>query len=70
MADLIKEPPHYAENKIEPIDYIISNGLNFYEGNVIKYITRWRKKGGVEDLKKAKQYIDFIIQKEVKDVGA
>jgi hypothetical protein len=70
MADLIKEPPHYAENKIEPIDYIISNGLNFCEGNVIKYITRWRKKGGVEDLKKAKQYIDFIIQKEVKDVGA
>ena len=70
MADLIKEPPHYAENKIEPIDYIISNGLNFCEGNVIKYITRWRKKGGVEDLKKAKQYIDFMIQKEVKDVGA
>ena len=34
MADLIKEPPHYAENKIEPIDYIISNGLNFCEGNV------------------------------------
>ena len=64
MADLIKEPPHYAENKIEPIDYIISNGLNFCEGNVIKYITRWRKKGGVEDLKKAKQYIDFMIEKE------
>lgn len=70
MADLIKEPPHYAENKIEPIDYIISNGLNFCEGNVVKYITRWRKKGGVEDLKKAKQYIDFMIEKEVKDVGA
>ena len=68
MADLIKEPPHYAENKIEPIDYIISNGLNFCEGNVVKYITRWRKKGGVEDLKKAKQYINFIIEKELKNV--
>lgn len=69
MADLIKEPPHYAQNKIEPIDYIIANNLNFCEGNVIKYITRWRKKNGVEDLKKAKQYINFIIEKELKDVG-
>lgn len=68
MADLIKEPPHYAKNKIEPIDYIIANNLNFCEGNVVKYITRWRKKGGVEDLKKAKQYINFIIEKELKDV--
>jgi len=68
MADLIKQPPHYTQNKIEPIDYIISNNLNFCEGNVIKYITRWRKKGGVEDLKKAKQYINFIIEKELKNV--
>lgn len=61
---MIKEPPHYANNKIQPIDYIVSNNLTYCEGNVVKYITRWRGKGGIEDLKKAKQYIDFIIEKE------
>ena len=54
---------HYKNKKIEPIDYIMSNDLNFCEGNVIKYITRYKEKGGIEDLKKAKQYIDFIIAK-------
>ena len=63
MEDLIKEPPHYANNKIEPIDYIISNKLDFCEGNVVKYITRWRKKGGIEDLKKCKQYVQSILDK-------
>jgi len=62
--DNIKNPPHYANNKIEPIDYIIANGLTYCEGNVVKYISRWRRKGGMEDLKKAKQYIDFIKEKE------
>lgn len=64
MADMIQNPPHYANNEIEPIDYIIANKLTYCEGNVVKYITRWRGKGGIEDLKKAKQYIDFIIEKE------
>ena len=62
--DNIKNPPHYANHKIEPIDYIIANGLTYCEGNVVKYISRWRRKGGMEDLKKAKQYIDFMIEKE------
>jgi len=64
MADLIKSPPHYNQGNIEPIDYIVANKLTYCEGNVVKYISRWRHKGGVEDLKKAKQYIDFIIDKE------
>ena len=64
--DNIKNPPHYANHKIEPIDYIIANGLTYCEGNVVKYISRWRRKGGMEDLKKAKQYIDFIINKQLK----
>lgn len=65
MTDNIKQPPHYIANKIEPIDFIIANKLNFCEGNVVKYISRWRRKNGIEDLKKAKQYIDFLIEKEV-----
>lgn len=46
---------------IEPIDYIMKNKLGFCEGNVIKYVTRHKSKNGVEDLKKAKHYIDFLI---------
>ena len=65
MTDKIKQPVHYIMNKIEPIDFIIANKLNFCEGNVIKYISRYKRKNGIEDLKKAKQYIDFLIKKEV-----
>jgi len=56
---------HYKDRVIQPIDYIVKNNLDFLEGNVVKYITRWREKGGIEDLKKARQYIDFLIKKEV-----
>ena len=62
--DPVKRPAHYNQGGIEPIDYIVANKLTYCEGNVVKYISRWRHKGGVEDLKKAKQYIDFIIDKE------
>lgn len=55
---------HY-QSSIQPIDYIKANSLGFFEGNAIKYITRWRKKGGVEDLRKARHYIDMLIQQEV-----
>ena len=66
MADLIKEPPHYTQHKIEPIDFIIANKLDFCTWNVIKYLLRHTKKNGVQDLLKAKQYIDFIINKQLK----
>ena len=42
-------------------DYAYSQGLDFFEGNVIKYVTRWRHKNGIEDLYKAKQYLDRLI---------
>lgn len=53
-------PTHY-HFKIEPIKFIMDNTLGFCEGNVIKYICRYKQKNGIEDLKKAKQYIDFLI---------
>lgn len=52
---------HYDTLKIEPIDYIEANSLDFHEGNIIKYVTRWKTKNGLEDLKKAKWYIDRLI---------
>ena len=53
---------HYSDLAIEPIDFITANNLGFCEGNVIKYISRWKAKNGVEDLKKARWYIDFLIE--------
>ncbi len=55
---------HYKGRAIQPIDYILANELDFCEGNVVKYVTRWRFKNGVEDLKKARQYLDFMIEEE------
>jgi hypothetical protein len=61
MNDKIQSPIHYKKT-IQPIDYIIANNLNFCEGNVIKYITRYKEKGGIDDLLKARQYIDYLIK--------
>ena len=61
---MIKEPPHYTQHEIEPIDFIVKNKLDFCQGNVVKYVCRYNLKGGLDDLLKAKQYIDFIIEKD------
>jgi len=55
---------HYKGKAIEPWDYVAANGLGFFEGNAIKYLTRWRDKGGIEDLKKAQHYIQKLIEIE------
>ena len=52
---------HYDRMKIQPITFIVDNDIPFIEGNIIKYVCRWRDKGGVEDLKKAKHYLDILI---------
>lgn len=55
---------HYKNLVIQPIEYIHKNNIPYMEGNIIKYVTRWRDKGGVKDLEKAKHYIDMLIQLE------
>ena len=55
---------HYKNLKIQPIEYIMANNLNYCQGNAIKYLTRYKDKNGLEDLKKAKHYIDILIQLE------
>jgi|TARA_R100000951_G_scaffold65230_5_gene55056 hypothetical protein len=55
---------HYKDFEIQPIEFIHQNNLGFIEGNVIKYITRWRYKNGIEDLKKVKHYVDLLIELE------
>lgn len=55
---------HYKQCAIQPVEYIHANGLGYFEGNVLKYITRWRDKGGIADLEKAKHYIELLIELE------
>lgn len=60
--DAVKNPPHYSQYEIQPIEYIMRNKLGYCEGNVVKYISRYNLKAGVEDLKKAREYIDILIR--------
>ena len=58
------DPDHYSNLPMEPWDFIQQNKLDFFEGNVVKYICRWKNKGGVTDLRKAITYIEKIIEGE------
>ena len=60
---------HYKDMVIQPVEYVHANGLGYFEGNVIKYVSRWRKKGGLSDLEKAKHYIQLLIELESGHVG-
>ena len=55
---------HYQGKPYQPWDIIDTWELNYYEGNVLKYLLRWRYKNGLEDLKKAKHYLEYLIEKE------
>lgn len=57
---------HYAAKTIQPWDFIAANGLGYFEGNVVKYLSRWRDKGGVQDLHKAAHYLQKLIEIEEK----
>lgn len=56
---------HYEDMAIQPWEIIERNGLDFWEGNVLKYLLRHRAKNGVEDLLKAKDYLNHLIDLEV-----
>ena len=71
VADMVNHPSHYA-GQIEVIDYIrdklTPEGFTDYCcGNVLKYISRWRKKDGIQDLKKAKVYLEWMIDAAEKE---
>jgi hypothetical protein len=57
---------HYKKLKIQPVEYAHANGLGFYEGSVVKYVTRWKDKDGLKDLLKARHFIDLLIELEEK----
>jgi hypothetical protein len=53
---------HYKSKAVQPWDYIVANNLGYLEGNIIKYVSRWKDKGGVDDLRKARHYLDKLIE--------
>lgn len=55
---------HYKDLPIQPVEYIYANAIGYFEGNVIKYVSRWRNKNGIADLEKAKHYIELLIELE------
>ena len=58
-----ERPPQHYNVGVEPVKYITSHGLGFLEGNIIKYVTRYKLKGNpVEDLHKARVYIDLLLK--------
>lgn len=56
---------HYKEMSIQPWTYVHANNLGYFEGSAIKYITRWRSKGGISDIQKAIHFLEKLIELEV-----
>ena len=71
MEDMVNHPPHYNQHGVECIDAIkATTGDNFKDylkGNIMKYLWRYRYKNGVEDLKKAKWYLEKMIEEKSND---
>ena len=55
---------HYKDMRIQPVEFIHKNKIGFCEGAAIKYLCRWRSKGGLNDLRKARHFIDMLIEME------
>jgi hypothetical protein len=66
MSDNVNKPKHYTQGKIEVMDFIVDQKMNFLEGNIIKYVSRYKFKNGLEDLKKAAFYLDRLIKEAEK----
>ena len=58
-------PSYYQKGSIEVTDYITSNEMSFVEGNIIKYVTRYKEKSGIQDLRKARWYLDKLIETQM-----
>ena len=63
----VEKQAHYTQHKIQPMEYIGMNRLGFLEGNIIKYVSRYNLKNGVQDLLKARHYLDKLIERETKN---
>lgn len=55
---------HYKDMKIQPVEFIVQNNIGYIEGNIIKYVCRYKNKNGIQDLEKAKHYLEMLIEYE------
>lgn len=63
-TDHKNDPAHYTGCTIEPIEFVLANNLGPCEANVVKYVTRWKQKDGIKDLRKAIRYLELLIEHE------
>ncbi len=64
--EMVFHPEHYNKG-IEVIDFILDQKFSYIEGNVVKYISRYKKKNGLEDLKKAQWYLNRVIEEYINE---
>lgn len=64
VLDIQHGGSHYKDKKIQPIEYITANNLDFCQGNIVKYVTRHKDKNGAEDVRKIIHYAQFILKFE------
>ena len=60
-------PAHYKQGEIEVIDFILDQNMDYLTANVQKYISRWRFKDGIDDLRKARWFLDKLIEQQMKN---
>ncbi len=60
-------PQHYRQGEIEVIDFILDQKMDYLTASVQKYIARWRFKEGIEDLRKARWFLDKLIEQQVEN---
>jgi hypothetical protein len=68
MNDEVNSPAHYMQGSMEVIEAIEGMNLNYHQGNVIKYVSRYNMKGGIQDLQKARWYLDRLILLEERKI--
>lgn len=59
---------HYQTQAIQPWDFIVANNLGFLDGNIVKYVARFKHKDGIQDLEKARHYLDKLIEVEMREL--
>jgi len=67
IHDPVNSPAHYTRGKMEVITAIEGLGLDYHQGNILKYISRYKHKNGVEDLRKARWYVERLLMIELEE---
>lgn len=62
----IISPNYYKRGNIEVTDFILDQSMSFLEGNIVKYLVRHKEKSGIDDLRKARWYLDKLIEEQLK----